>query len=159
MLLLLKQNRPVNHQWQDHRTAQPTQRLRKTITRSCTRAVYCSAPTASFSARRCRMDACRGREEEEWRSKWDPNEMPRCVNGEGWEKWPEGGREDWLDWLHVGWKNGHTVILVFAKSAWDGGGVQRWSRGGREKDMVTEEKAAGSPWEQRIINVRLIKSY
>lgn len=28
-----------------------------------------------------------------------------------------------------------------------------------EKDMETEEKAAGSRWEQRIINVRLIKSY
>lgn len=64
------------------------------------------------------------------------------------------GRSGWIDCTWGGGESGHTVILVFAKSAWDEEACKDEAEGRKrrreqkseifEKDMATEEKGANS---------------
>lgn len=119
----------------------------QTLRSSPSLCLYCSVPGLAFSQLAAEwMDAEGGREV--WRSKWDPDEMPRCVSVEvrGMRKaaWREG---EWLDWLCVRWDSGHLVILVFAKSAReacrgeDGEGEKGGSGGmGKAYERANKEK-------------------
>lgn len=64
--------------------------------------------------------------------------------------WREG---EWLDWLYVRWDSGHSVILVFAKSARDVGGMnrRRWRgrNGGSGRHKEEEHVWKGQNQEQR----------